>query len=85
MAVPRVQAPSPKSVAEVTHLVPDFRGETLTSAQGIAAEASIVLELHGDARGLVVEQRPHPGTVVTGDSPRVRLRFTLDSPHREEG
>lgn len=85
VAVPRVQAPSPKSVAEVTHLVPDFRGETLTSAQGIAAKASIVLELHGNARGLVVEQRPHPGTVVTGDSPRVRLRFTLDSPHREEG
>ncbi|MFP6606760.1 MAG: penicillin-binding transpeptidase domain-containing protein, partial [Myxococcota bacterium] len=85
VAVPRVQAPSPKSVAKVTHLVPDFRGETLTSAQGIAAKASIVLELHGNARGLVVEQRPHPGTVVTGDSPRVRLRFTLDSPHREEG
>ena len=85
VAVPRVPAPPPKSVAEVTHLVPDFRGETLTSAQGIAAEASIVLELHGDARGLVVEQRPHPGTVVTGDSPRVRLRFTPDSPHREEG
>ena len=85
VAVSSVLTLPPKPVAEVTHLVPDFRGETLTSARGIAAEASIVLELHGDARGLVVEQRPGPGTVVTGDRPRVRLRFTLDLFHREEG
>lgn len=71
--------------AETTHLVPDFRGETLASARRMAAEDSLVLELEGDERGLAVEQHPDPGTVVTGNRPRVRLRFTLGSRHREEG
>jgi cell division protein FtsI (penicillin-binding protein 3) len=57
--------------------VPDFRGETAASAIHMADQDSFDLELVGDRRGLAVEQHPVPGTVVTGDRPRVRLRFTL--------
>jgi hypothetical protein len=51
----------------------------------MAAEDSLVLELEGDERGLAVEQHPQPGTVVTGDRPRVRLRFMRDKRDRREG
>jgi hypothetical protein len=49
----------------------------------IAAKDALVLELEGDRRGLAVEQYPNPGTVVTGERPRIRLRFTLDSLREE--
>jgi membrane peptidoglycan carboxypeptidase len=85
LAVPAAaRARSPESVAR-TFLVPDFRGETVDSAVRMAADDALVLELVGDRRGLAVEQHPEPGTVLTGDQPRVRLRFALDPRHREEG
>jgi len=61
------------------HFVPDFRGATVDSAIRMAARDSLELELHGDRRGLAVEQHPDPGTVVTGDHPRVKLRFMLST------
>ncbi len=64
------------------HLVPDLRGETWQAAQRIAAQSPFELEPAGDQRGLAVEQYPFPGTVVTGEHPRIQLRFTQD---REEG
>jgi cell division protein FtsI (penicillin-binding protein 3) len=81
---PAVSA-APATAPVEARLVPDFRGETLASALRIAAEDSLELELEGDSRGLAVEQHPDPGTVVTGERPRVRLRFTLDPRHRGKG
>lgn len=77
------ESPTP-AAADRAVLVPDFRGETVASAMRIAAEDALVLELEGDQRGLAVEQSPNPGTIVTGERPRIRLRFTLGS-LREEG
>jgi hypothetical protein len=79
----QVAAPRPVPTANRTaHFVPDFRGESVTSALMIAARDSFTLELEGDHRGLAVEQHPEPGTVVHGERPSVTLRFTLV---REEG
>lgn len=84
-AVPAVSTAPPPTAPVRTLLVPDFRGETVSSALRMAAEDSLVLELEGDERGLAVEQHPQPGTVVTGDRPRVRLRFMRDKRDRREG
>ena len=66
--------------------MPDFRGETVAGAQRIAAEDSLVLELHGDGRGLAVEQDPAPGTVLVGEELRIRVHFSTDKkPRAEEG
>lgn len=82
---PSVVTRAPAAAAQTTHLVPDFRGETLASARLIASQDSLTLVLEGDERGLAVEQHPDPGTVVRGKRPRVRLRFTLDPRSRQEG
>jgi membrane peptidoglycan carboxypeptidase len=71
------QAKAPAAAPRRARFVPDFRGETLTSALRMAEEGSLELELRGNQRGLAVEQHPDPGTVVVGDRPHVRLRFTL--------
>jgi cell division protein FtsI (penicillin-binding protein 3) len=76
------ESPTP-AAADRAVLVPDFRGETVASAMRIAAEDALVLELEGDQRGLAVEQSPNPGTIVTGERPRIRLRFTLGSLRKE--
>jgi cell division protein FtsI (penicillin-binding protein 3) len=71
------QAKAPAAAPPRARFVPDFRGETLASALRMAEEGLLELELRGDQRGLAVEQHPDPGTVVVGDRPHVRLRFTL--------
>jgi cell division protein FtsI (penicillin-binding protein 3) len=74
------------AVSAPAQLVPDFRGETVAGAQRIAAEDSLVLELHGDGRGLAVEQDPAPGTVLVGEELRIRVHFSTDKkPRAEEG
>jgi hypothetical protein len=62
--------------------VPDFRGQSLASAQRMAAHASLDLQIKGSVRGRVVRQVPVAGTVVIGSRRTVLLAF---SSRREEG
>ncbi len=71
-----------RPVPHRTHLVPDFRGETLDSARRMAAEDALVLELEGDRRGLAVEQHPAPGTILVGEELRIKLRFSAGPEQR---
>ncbi|MBW2698421.1 MAG: PASTA domain-containing protein [Deltaproteobacteria bacterium] len=83
-AIPHVSTSPPATIeaGRASAFVPDFHGESLTSAKEIAAGASLKLQVSGLARGRVVRQSPVAGTIVDGKQRTVVLRFSTE---REEG
>jgi len=64
--------------AEIAHedgrlLVPDLHGKTVAEVKQITAGVPIELELYGHGRA--VAQEPDPGTVLSTERTRLRVRF----------
>ncbi len=94
-AVQRTIAPVPEDNPEAAHLkrledeeltrvgdsifLPDLHGLSLDEVKKITAEAALDLETEG--RGVVISQRPAPGSVVAGG--RHRISVTFGTPRSE--
>lgn len=79
---PNAFADSTSQLEREAVFVPDFSGQTMTRAIGIARGESLILSVIGATDGHVVSQVPVPGTVLDGQDRTVRLEF---APSPQEG